>query len=56
MWNFTTGKRLLKRFQKDEGGNMAMTFAISAVAVIGMMGAAMDFSTRSNALLLTRQR
>ena len=49
MWNFATGKRLLKRFQKDEGGNMAMTFAISAVTVIGVMGAAMDFSTRSNA-------
>ena len=44
-------KPLLKRFLKDESGNMALTFAISAVAVIGAMGAAMDFSTRSSAKL-----
>ena len=42
---------LFKRFLKDESGNMALTFAISAVAVIGAMGAAMDFSTRSSAKL-----
>ena len=44
-------KSLFKRFLKDESGNMALTFAISAVAVIGAMGAAMDFSTRSSAKL-----
>lgn len=46
-----TKKPLLKRFLRDESGNMALTFAISAVAVIGAMGAAMDFSTRSSAKL-----
>ncbi len=44
-------KTLFKRFKNDENGNMALTFAISAVAVIGAMGAAMDFSTRSSAQL-----
>ena len=42
-------KRLLKRFQKNEKGNVALTFAVSTVAVLGCMGAAMDFSTLSNA-------
>lgn len=42
-------RRLLSRFKKNEDGNIALTFAVSAVAVIGCMGAAMDFSTLSNA-------
>lgn len=49
MFKFEKGKRLLKRFRKNEDGNIALTFAVSAVAVIGCMGAAMDFSTLSNA-------
>jgi len=42
-------KNLLSRYRDDEGGNMAMLFAGSAVVVIGTMGAAMDYSTLSNA-------
>ena len=51
MFNLRKGQALLKRYRDDEGGNMALMFAISAVAVVGCMGAAMDFSTRSNAKL-----
>ena len=40
---------LLSRYRNDERGNVAMLFAGSAVVVIGTMGAAMDFSTLSNA-------
>jgi len=43
------GLPLLKRYRDDERGNMSLMFAVSAVAVVGCMGAAMDFSTRSNA-------
>lgn len=43
------GTSLLRRFKDDEGGNIALTFAVSAVAIIGCMGAAMDFSTLSSA-------
>ena len=42
-------KRLLRRFKKNDDGNMTITFAFSAVAVIGAMGAAMDYSVLSNA-------
>ncbi len=49
MLNFETGRRLLKRFKNNEDGNIALTFAVSTVAVIGCMGAAMDYSTLSNA-------
>jgi len=49
MMKYETAKRFLKRFQKNEDGNIALTFAVSSVAVIGCMGAAMDFSTLSNA-------
>ena len=43
------GKRLFRRFKKNEDGNMAVTFAVSAVAVIGATSAAMDYSVLSNA-------
>lgn len=49
MFKFENGKRLFKRFQQNEDGNIALTFAVSAVAVIGCMGAAMDYSTLSSA-------
>jgi len=49
MLKFTKGKQLFKRFQNNEDGNIALTFAISTVAIIGCMGAAMDFTTLSNA-------
>ena len=43
------GKRLFRRFKKNEDGNMAVTFAVSAVAVIGATSAAMDYSVLNNA-------
>ena len=49
MWKFNKEKSLFKRFKGNEDGNMTLTFAISAVAVIGAMGAAMDFSTLKSA-------
>lgn len=49
MFRFGEMKRVLNRFRKNEDGNIALTFAVSSVAVIGCMGAAMDFSTLSNA-------
>lgn len=49
MFKFGKVRSLLRRFQKNEDGNIALMFAVSAVAVIGCMGAAMDFSTLSNA-------
>lgn len=49
MFNFKKGRGLLNRFRKDEGGNVAIMFGVSAIAMIGCMGAAMDFSTLSNA-------
>ncbi len=49
MLKLEKGKRIFKRFQSNEDGNVALTFAVSAVAIIGCMGAAMDFSTLSNA-------
>lgn len=42
-------KLLLQRFRQDERGNVALMFAVSAVAVMGCMGAAMDYATLSNA-------
>jgi len=49
MFNIEPCKQLFRRFRKNEDGNMAITFAVSAVAVIGAMGAAMDYSVLSNA-------
>jgi len=49
MFKIMNGKNLLRRFRGNEDGNMAAMFAISAVAVVGAMGAAMDYSTLSNA-------
>jgi len=49
MLKFTNTKRLITRFQSQEDGNVALSFAVSAVAVVGCMGAAMDYSTLSNA-------
>jgi len=49
MIKFEKMKRLFRRFGKNDDGNIALTFAVSAIAVIGCMGAAMDFSTLSNA-------
>ena len=43
------GKRLFRRFKKNEDGNMAVTFAVSAVAIIGATSATMDYSVLSNA-------
>lgn len=49
MLRLQNGKNLLRRYRDNEDGNMALMFAVSAVAVIGCMGAAMDYSTLSSA-------
>lgn len=49
MLKLKSRKSLLRRYRNDEDGNMAMLFSLSAVVVIGAMGAAMDYSTLSNA-------
>ena len=40
---------LLKRFKHDESGVAALTWSLSLTAIIGAMGAAMDFAVLSNA-------
>ena len=42
-------RNLLRRFRRNEDGNMTVIFAVSAVVLIGGIGAAMDYSTLSNA-------
>jgi len=49
MLKLPKARNLLRCFRKNEDGNMAAIFAVSAVAVVGGVGAAMDFSTLSNA-------
>lgn len=49
MFNVMKKGAMARRFKKDERGNTSLMFAVSAVAVIGCMGAALDFSTLSNA-------
>lgn len=43
------GKNIFRRYRDGEDGNVALMFAVSAVTVVGCMGAAMDYSTLSNA-------
>ena len=40
---------LLKRYKRDEGGTMALTWALSLTVMLGAMGAAVDFAMLSNA-------
>ena len=49
MLKLLKSKSLLRRYRDNEDGNMALMFAVSAVTVVGCMGAAMDYSTLSNA-------
>ncbi len=42
-------RNVIKRFKKDEDGQMALMMSVSAVAVISAAGAAMDYTTLSNA-------
>lgn len=49
MFNFRKNGAMAQRFRKDERGNTSLMFAVSAVAIIGCMGAALDFSTRTTA-------
>jgi len=49
MLRLPNARNLLRRFRKNDDGNMTAIFAIGAVVVIGGMGAAMDYSTLSNA-------
>ncbi|SNS91433.1 Flp pilus assembly protein TadG [Tardiphaga sp. OK246] len=41
-------KRLASRFARHDGGNIAMTFAVALVPLLGFVGAAVDYS-RTNA-------
>jgi Flp pilus assembly protein TadG len=41
-------KRLASRFARHDGGNIAMTFAVALVPLLGFVGAAVDYS-RANA-------
>ena len=41
--------RILRRFRDDKKGNVAVMFSVSAIAIIGMSGAAMDYATLSSA-------
>lgn len=49
MLRFGKGKNIFRRYRDGEDGNVALMFAVSAVAVVGCMGVAMDYSTLSNA-------
>lgn len=42
-------RNVLKRFKRDEEGQMALMMSVSAVAVISAAGAALDYTTLSNA-------
>jgi len=46
---FKKANSILKRFKRDESGMAALTWALSLTAIIGAMGAAMDFAVLSNA-------
>ncbi|NNM71373.1 TadE/TadG family type IV pilus assembly protein [Enterovirga aerilata] len=41
-------KRLLRRFAKRKDGNVAMIFAVSAVPLLAVVGAAVDYSSAAN--------
>jgi len=49
MSNIRKRNGLLSRFRENEDGNVTIMFGISVVAVVGLMGAAMDYSTMSSA-------
>jgi len=42
-------RSVLKRFKRDEDGQMALMMSVSAVAVISAAGAALDYTTLANA-------
>jgi len=46
---FKKANSVLKRFRRDESGMAALSWAISLTAIIGAMGAAMDFAVLSSA-------
>ncbi len=52
---FTSARQALDRFGADRRGNVAMLFALSAVALIGLVGVALDF-TRTVAVRDSAQR
>src|SRR5690348_11641970 len=41
---FQNLRTLLKNFSRDRAGNVAMTFGLAALPIIGSVGAAIDFS------------
>jgi len=46
---FYKAKQVLGRYNRDESGTMAMSWALSATIMLGAMGAALDFSMLANA-------
>ncbi len=42
-------RNILRRYRNEEDGNVAVLFGVSAVAIIGLMGAGLDFATLSSA-------
>ena len=57
-WNMSAAWKKLRRacvaFRRESAGNVALTFAIAAIPVIGGVGAAIDFS-RANAVKVSMQ-
>lgn len=49
MFHLNKGVSLYKRFRDDLKGNVGPMFAVCSVLILGTMGAAMDYSTLSNA-------
>lgn len=49
VFKYLKDRCLRSRFSKNNDGNVAVMFGLSATIIIGCMGAAMDFSTFSNA-------
>jgi Flp pilus assembly protein TadG len=54
-FRFTPARKALQRFAADRRGNVAMLFALSAVAIVGLVGVALDF-TRTVAVRDSAQR
>jgi Flp pilus assembly protein TadG len=46
---FQSLRRKSGRFARDEGGNVAMIWGLAAVVLVGMVGAALDFSNANSA-------
>ena len=45
----TKFRRLLRRFSQSERGNIVIIFALAVIPVIGLVGAAVDYSRANSA-------